>query len=641
MSADAGTYSRVRLIAWRVFKDMEIDMEPLLASARLAHQEGKIQDADRICRQILTKSPNDLGAKTLLGVISAQLGRAAVGIPILQAVLSADPDSFEAAYWLGMMLRSVGNISEAIQYGKRAIEIRPSDSQALFNLSICYLAAKQPELAAHHLRTAISVEPNVPLLHHVLGEALRGSAQDREAVAEYQSAISLAPNMPNSYPPLAALFISQGRADDAEELINRVVAATPDNFQSQFQLARLLFESGLREPALRGFTRSIELQPDQPGAYELRGAIYQQLGDFESACGDFQRVIELQPNNPKPYLELTACKKMKDEDRPLVDRMTSMLQSRSLPPEGRCTIHYALGKAYDDLAAYAKAMQHYDEANGMMRSQLANKAFDRRAFSMGIDQTIRTFTPGYLSRNKSMGNESDLPFLIVGMMRSGTTLIEQIVSSHPSVAAGGEQNYLLNRWGRILQPPAGSPHREAAKEVADGYLDLLQSIDPLAAHVTDKMPNNFLLLGMAHLLFPNARLIHCRRNPLDTCISIWTTYFREPVNTAHDKDTIVFFYREYLRLMEHWRTVLPSDRFLEVDYEELVMNREAVTRQLIDFCGLDWDDRCLHHESNDGVIRTPSWWQARQPVYATSIGRWKNYEPWLGEFKELLTQSSA
>jgi len=164
---------------------------------------------------------------------------------------------------------------------------------------------------------------------------------------------------------------------------------------------------------------------------------------------------------------------------------------------------------------------------------------------------------------------------------------------------------------------------------------MLSSVDETAQHVTDKMPHNFVHLGLVHLLFPNVKIIHCRRNPVDTCLSIYTTPFPEPLNFGHDPELIVFFYKEYQRLMEHWRKVLPSDRFMEVDYEDLITDRENTTRKLVQFCGLEWEDSFLHHEKNEGAIRTPSWWQARQPVYSSSMGRWKNYEPWLGEFKKL------
>jgi len=214
--------------------------------------------------------------------------------------------------------------------------------------------------------------------------------------------------------------------------------------------------------------------------------------------------------------------------------------------------------------------------------------------------------------------------------------VEQIVSSHPDVAAGGEQSFLTQRYHSVMEPRHGSPHRSEAVTLANNYLDLLKSIGGTKAHVTDKMPHNFYLSGLIHAMFPSARIIHCRRNPVDTCISIYTTRFPEPLNFAHNQEEIVFFYKEYLRIMEHWRRVLPADRFLEVDYEELISDREKVTRRMIEFCGLEWNDACLHHERNPGAIRTPSWWQARQPVYTTSMGRWKNYEPWLGAFKELL-----
>jgi hypothetical protein len=237
--------------------------------------------------------------------------------------------------------------------------------------------------------------------------------------------------------------------------------------------------------------------------------------------------------------------------------------------------------------------------------------------------------------------DSDMPILVVGMIRSGTTLLEQIISNHPDVAAAGELTYLTRRATSVFNVETGGIDPNEATLYAKGYLDLLGGIGNGTRHVTDKLPNNFLVLGLIHMLLPNARIIHCRRHPLDTCISIYTTPFDDPINFAHDRDSIVYFYKGYQVLMEHWRSVIPQNRLLEIDYEDLVMDGEPVIRKVLDFCGLDWSNSCLHHEENTGAIRTPSWWQARQPIYSSSVGRWRNYEPWLGSLRELLDEQPS
>jgi Sulfotransferase family len=231
--------------------------------------------------------------------------------------------------------------------------------------------------------------------------------------------------------------------------------------------------------------------------------------------------------------------------------------------------------------------------------------------------------------------------LIVGMPRSGTTLAEQILSSHPGVAAGGEM-HIWNRRGAMFEQ-AGASGTEPAyvQELAEAYLRWISALAPEAVRVTDKMPFNFLWTGLIHLAFPRAVIVHCQRQPIDVALSVHQTHFSPLVDLPTGGKDLVFYYRQYERLMAHWRAVLPADRFLELRYEELIANPEPITRRLIAFCGLPWDDACLHPERNQRVVKTASKWQARQPVYRSSVDRWRRYEPWLGELRELLPPAIA
>jgi hypothetical protein len=227
------------------------------------------------------------------------------------------------------------------------------------------------------------------------------------------------------------------------------------------------------------------------------------------------------------------------------------------------------------------------------------------------------------------------------MPRSGTTLVEQILSSHPAVAAGGELNFWGDRLRGWLAPKFGAADAGALAKAAEDYRAELRRIGPDALRVTDKTPRNYELLWPLRLAFPEARVIHCRRSPVDTCLSIFFKNFSARQGYACDRGDLVFFYRQYKRLMDHWRRTLPADRFTEVVYETLVADREAETRRLIAFCGLNWDDACLAPERNSRAVKTPSLWQVRQRVYHTSVERWRRYEPWLGELRELLPAAEA
>jgi hypothetical protein len=284
-------------------------------------------------------------------------------------------------------------------------------------------------------------------------------------------------------------------------------------------------------------------------------------------------------------------------------------------------------------------MRHFDEANRIeaQLQKLAGRTFHRKEYAAEIDRIIETYTPEFFARQKRFGCASELPILIVGMPRSGTTLVEQILSSHTNVEAGGELTFWSEQFPALAEVAPIELGPALTRNLATDYLAVLRGISPAAERVTDKTPGNFQLLGPIHLIFPQARIIHCRRNPIDTCLSIYFTYFGTMKDFTGDRSDIVFFYEQYLRLTAHWRRVLRADRFLEIDYEALVADRERLTRHMIGFCGLDWDEACLRSERNRRVIKTASNWQARQPVYTTSVARWRHYEPWLGEFRRFLT----
>jgi LPS sulfotransferase NodH len=299
----------------------------------------------------------------------------------------------------------------------------------------------------------------------------------------------------------------------------------------------------------------------------------------------------------------------------------------------RVRVHLALGKAADDLGDYALAMHHFDAADAVRRNSLS---FDSAAFAIEIDRLIARCTPEWIAQQSERGSRDAMPVLILGMPRSGTTLVEQIVSNHPEAGAGGELHFWNERGSAWHRPGAGVTDTPFLAKAAADYLGLLRTIAPKAARVTDKMPFNFLWAGLIHVAFPRAVIIHCRRAAIDTALSIHQTHFHPSLAFPTGGDELVMYFRTYQRLMKHWRSVLPADRFLDVDYEELTREPEPVIRRIIAACGLNWNDACLRPESNPRAVRTPSRWQARQPIYRNSVARWRRYEPWLGPLLPLV-----
>jgi len=338
------------------------------------------------------------------------------------------------------------------------------------------------------------------------------------------------------------------------------------------------------------------------------------------------------------YYDLVRCRPVASEDDGLLQRMEAALATPGLEAAQLLRVHLAIGKAADDLGDYALAMRHFDAADEVRRS---SKAFDSDAFSKEIDRMIARCTPDLMAKAPELGSCDATPVLILGMPRSGTTLVEQIVSMHPEAGAGDELHFWNERgpaWH--VSGVAGNQKQFVAKEflakAAADYLRVLREISPRAARVTDKMPFNFLWAGLIHLAFPRAIIIHCRRAPVDTALSIHQTHFHPGMAFPTGGAELVAYFRDYQRLIAHWKRVLPPDRFIEVDYEELTRAPEPVIRRIVAACGLAWHDACLRPESNPRAVRTPSKWQTRQPIYRTSIARWRRYEPWLGPLRALV-----
>jgi tetratricopeptide (TPR) repeat protein len=356
-------------------------------------------------------------------------------------------------------------------------------------------------------------------------------------------------------------------------------------------------------------------------------------GRFEQATRLLEQAVALEPERANSWFDLVHTKRVTEAERSWIDRMTDALKSPPRTDAERSLLHFSLGKALDDLGEYDAAFQHFEMGN---RIEHRANPFDRAAFAGAVDIIISTFTSEFFAQHAGFSVDSDLPLLILGMPRSGTTLVEQIISAHPAVSGAGELPFWTEKAQALFHTWAGPHKQEWVRSLAEEYLTLLRRLAPHAARITDKTPVNFFWIGLIYLALSRPRIIHCQRHPLDTCLSIYFTHFAGLHDFAYDRGDLVFYYRQYERLMAHWRTVLPQDCFFEIQYEMLVADREALTRQLVAFCGLEWSEACLSPERNKRVVTTASVWQARQPIYTSSVARWRHYEPWLGELHDLI-----
>jgi tetratricopeptide (TPR) repeat protein len=530
-------------------------------------------------------------------------------------------------------LLSSGRPADAIAPLHEAALLDPFNAVIQHDLGLAYLEVGSVTKAIPALQWAVASNPRYTDAYFRLGIALEKQGDINGAVVAYDRATQLQPSLSEAWFRAGALVYELGHREEAIGCFHRAAVTGGKTSFGRLGRARALLTEGRTYEAEQVLRQTLARDSKNAMAHDLLGNLRSEFGRFDEARECFQQAITTAPLLAGCYYDLVRCRPVTRDDDGLLQRMEDALATPGLDAAQRLRLHLAIGKAADDLGDYALAMKHFDAADDVRRG---SAPFDSAAFSTEIDRLIARCTPELIARAPELGGIDATPVLILGMPRSGTTLVEQIVSMHPEVGAGDELHFWNERgaaWHR--SGTAGNEKPFLAKAAVD-YLGVLHAVSQKAARVTDKMPFNFLWAGLIHLAFPRATIIHCRRAAVDTALSIHQTHFHPGLAFPTGGAELVAYFRDYKRLTDHWRNVLPANRFIEVDYEELTSAPEAVIRQIIAACGLSWDDACLRPESNPRAVRTPSKWQTRQKIYRTSVARWKRYEPWLGPLRALV-----
>ncbi len=581
-----------------------------LATARWHHQAGELAQAERIYRQILQINPNHAEALYLLGEVCSGLRKLDEAAACFRRLLAIQPGNAEAWNYLGVVHLNRGKLDEATACYEEAVRLRPDLFAARNNLGDALLKQGKPEQAEACLRQAVLLQSNRGELHYNLGKALQ----------------------------------AQGKGAEARACLERAVRLKPDLAQAHSSLGLLLVQEGEDDAAVPCFEQAVRLRPRDASAHSNLATALVEQGKVEEAAAHYREALRLNPNCVAA-LANTAIHDLFPLTDDQVGRILALLTHPRLPLADASVLHFALANLRSRAGDDDGAFDHFRQGNALRRRlyQQTGGAFDPEAHRRETDRRIRTFTPEYFRRVEGFGLDSEAPLFIVGMPRSGTTLVEQILSRHLQVFGAGELAD-VGRLAQSLAAPAeddlaSSPlmDRQRVRELAERHLERLTHLGGAALRVSDKMPTNFLHLGLIAALFPQARVVHCRRDPLDACVSCYLQHFHG-LNFTYDLTDLGIFYREYERLTAHWRAVLPL-RLLEVSYEELVTNQEEVSRRMVSFCGLDWDERCLAFHENPRPVHTRSTLQVRRPIYASSVGRWKRYEKHLQPLREALTAS--
>ncbi len=583
-------------------------LQALVQEAVAAHQRGDFAAAEAGYRAALRQSPAHADATHFLGLLAHQTGHADAALGMLRHAIKLGPTSYLYRHNLGGVFRALGRHVEAERCYREALALKPDYVDARIGLAQVYMAQSRFAEALAGYAQALALEPCRFEALMGRGAALAELVRRSEALACYQEARALAARDADKLQSVGLAFHRLDAPEVARACLEDALAVRPDFAEAHNSLGIILGDLGDLRGAEACYREALHIKPDHVGAY------YNLIS-----------LIRLKPGDPfwRPLMELTENLELK-------------------PANEAILLHFALGKLWEDAGEYERAFRHFLEGNRLKR---AGSNYDEARQVAFYHNYIRYFDSVFMNSHSGAGTDDELPVFIVGMSRSGTTLVEQILASHPLVHGAGELHLLRQCLYLELGSVASDdelPQRlvclddKGMNRIGARYSAAARELAPAAARVTDKLPGNMALVGLIHLIFPRARIIHCVREPLDTCVSCFSKHFTTGHDFSYELGELGRFYRLYEELMQHWRTVLPPGRMLEVRYEDMVADMEAQARRLLAYCGLPWNDACLRFYESARPVRTASLAQVRRPIYASSVGRWKRYESYLLPLRQVL-----
>ena len=572
---------------------------------------------------------------SLTSALQETVGRkdGAAGLRICEDRLKAAPDDAEALRHLALLEASRGKRGAALQAGERACRLAPTDPRCWSALGLVRIAFGNDQDAAACFTRSVELDPRFAEGWHNLGTVLKRLDRGAEAFHALKTALVIDPTRADTYLNLGTLLIESEQFEDALACFQRAVQHRPDMPRARSTLARRFAEDGKVARAEALFRQSLSMDPDHVEGWVGLARALEDFGDREAAQAAYRNALRRRPDHAPALGHYLALLRKDGADPKLLDYANRVLHNPEVKDEAKALVGYGLAKHLDSTGDYASAAEAGSLANAARRR--AAGPLDRETLKVRVDNLIATYTRDFFASRRNYGAGSDHPVFIVGLPRSGTTLTEQILSAHPLLHGAGELPTLARLASATLE--AGEASWQAASRLdlprsrllATQYLRQLRDGAPKRRRrISDKSPLNLFHLGFAALLFPGARIVHCRRAVQDNALSIWIENFKSDQTYATDFDDLAFFQSECERLMAHWKEVLPQP-ILTMQYEETVADLEIQARRLIAFLGVPWDEACLSFHQSERAVQTPSRWQVRQPIYSHSVGRWKNYAPFL------------
>jgi tetratricopeptide (TPR) repeat protein len=650
----------------------EQDARQAFEKAVMLLKEGARDEAESLCREMVQHFPGDANFVALLGSILARKGSLEESVVVLSRAVSIAPGNPNAQADLGTALLNLGRAEEALPHLEKARLMRPADASLLSKLAGAYQQTGEIGNANKVMAEAANLSPSQAKLDQATRLFAQGKFREAEALAK--DLVRDNPQDVNAALLLARLAIKARCFKDARELLEKIIELTPGFTAAWHDLGTVLKELHLHEEAVdvlrkavdidvnnalthyylgaalamaarpheavESYRRAVELDPALPGGHIGLGHVLKTVGDQSGGIKAYERAIELRPNYGETYYSLANLKTFRFSAEQIAS-METRLANDKLPTECRVHFAFALAKAYEDAGNFDQSFHHYKLANQMHRDTIA---YDPVQTQVGHERMREVFSETFFSAlGKEAGCSDPDPIFIVGLPRSGSTLLEQILASHSQVDGTSElhdisliaQGISRSREGSVFPQSVATMSGGELEALGQAYISQTRQYRGAAPFFTDKMPNNFAYVGFIKAILPNAKIIDARRDPMDSCFGCFKQHFAKGQTFTYDLFELGEFYLEYETLMHHWNEVLPG-QVLRVQYETVVSDLDNQVKRILDFCGLPFEEACLNFHETKRAVRTASSEQVRQPIYSSSVGTWQRFQPHLEGLKEIL-----
>jgi len=610
----------------------------------IASQGGRYESAIELIGRVIRRSKHNPVYHCSLGIAQQAQGLIQDAVASYRRALALNPDYAEAHNNLGVALQALGRIPDAISHYEQAVALKPDHAAAHNNLGLLLSEQGRLDDAMAHYASALAAQPNYANAHNNMGSALLLKGKTDSATVHFTRAIAIDPNHAEAHNNLGNILNGQGRRDEAIGHYERAVIVKPDYADAHSNLGIALAAEGRTDDAIAQCLRAVALNPNHAQAYNNLGNIFKEQGRFDDAMAHYASAIAIKPDYAEAHFNRAEILTFHDGDASLT-ALEELAGRSGVPGNQALQIHFALAKALEDTGESSRAFEHLRQGNDLKRRQLN---YDETSVVNLFRSVSTVFESSLFDRLEGNGDPSPTPIFVLGMPRSGSSLIEQILASHPRIQAAGELTELDTAIGNVLNAAGVSaPYPKCVpsldgdllRRIGETYLARLPALESGKTRITDKLPGNFLHVGLIRLILPNAKIIHTMRDPMDTCVSCYSKLFTSGVDYSYDLAELGRCYRGYFDVMNHWRSVLPPGSVLDVSYENVVDDIEGEARRLIDYCGLPWDDSCIAFHRTSRPVRTASAVQVRKPLFRSSIQRWRRYEtdlaPLLYELRDI------